>query len=245
MREQLDNPSRARRGLSRLATTLAAWLVAFLIVLGLLTLFGDELESLPLALDALVFTGVLVPVMGNLVMPVLSVAVAGWVAGGPRPGAASPYMNDNSRAARQHPQLEALPDWPTQTIAVLATVDHRPHAIPVSAPLRAGDRRILLSLHRDRGSLARLRERPQVALTILADDDTAITARGRARIVEEPMARAPDYAAVAIDVDHIDDQRQAAFHLESGIDRRWVDEDERHALRQRVEALTELAASAA
>jgi Pyridoxamine 5'-phosphate oxidase len=86
---------------------------------------------------------------------------------------------------------DVLPEWPTRTIAVLATLDDGPHAIPVSAPLRAGDRRILLSLHRTRGSLSRLREEPRVALVVLTEGNTAFTARGRARIVEEPMAAAP------------------------------------------------------
>jgi hypothetical protein len=121
---------------------------------------------------------------------------------------------------------------------VLATVDDDgPHAIPVSAPLRAGDRRILLSLHRTRGSLSRLRARPQVALAVLTGPNVAFTARGRACIVEEPMAAAPDYAAVAIDVEQVDDHRQAAFVVEAGIDRRWLDEGERDALGSRVRAL--------
>jgi hypothetical protein len=134
-----------------------------------------------------------------------------------------------------------LPEWPTRTIAVLSTVDQVPHSIPVSAPLRAGDRRILFNLHRERDSLARLRERPDVALTILAEGDTAFTARGRARVVEEPMAVAPDYAAVALDVEHVDDHRQPAFRVESGVDREWVDADEQRALGARVRALAELA----
>jgi hypothetical protein len=133
-----------------------------------------------------------------------------------------------------------LPEWPARTIAVLTTVDPAPHAIPVSAPLRAGERSILLSLHRDRASLARLRERPQVALTVLTEGDVAFTARGHARIVEEPMADAPEYTAVTIDVEHVDDHRQAAFLVEAGVDRRWVDEDEQHALRDRVRALGRL-----
>jgi hypothetical protein len=141
----------------------------------------------------------------------------------------------------EHPQLETLPDWPTKTIAVLATGDPAPYAIPVSAPVRAGDRRILLSLKRSRGSLARLRTRPQVALLILTADDIAFTARGSARVVEEAMEVAPDYGAVEIEVEHIDDHRQAEFLVDSGVDRRWVDEDEQHALRERVAALGELA----
>ena len=135
---------------------------------------------------------------------------------------------------------DLLPEWPTRMIAVLATVDPAPHAIAVSAPLRAGERRVLLSLHRERGSLARLREHPQVALAVLAEGDVAFTARGRARVVEEPMATAPDYAAVAIDVEEVDDHRQAAFAVESGIDWRWRDEDETRALGARVAALKEL-----
>jgi hypothetical protein len=136
--------------------------------------------------------------------------------------------------------LEALPEWPTRTIAVLATLGEGPHAIPVSAPLRAGDRRILLSLHRTRGSLSRLREQPQVALAVLTEGNLAFTARGRAGIVEEPMAAAPDYVAVAIEVEQIDDHRQPAFLVEAGVDRRWIDTTERDALGERVRALARL-----
>jgi hypothetical protein len=141
-----------------------------------------------------------------------------------------------------HPALKQLPHWPLRTIAILGTIDPAPHAIPISAPLRADDHRILFSLHRTRGSLARLRRHPQVALTVLAEGDFAFTARGRARIVQEPMTRAPDYVAVAIEVEHIDDHRQAAFVVESGIGRRWIDESEKLALGDRVAALKELAA---
>jgi len=142
-------------------------------------------------------------------------------------------MGDRTVPAMTDP----LPIWTPRTVAVLSTMDDVPHAIPVSAPVRAGDRRILLSLHRSRGSLARLREQPAVALTILAEDDIAFTARGRARSVEEPMASAPDYAAVAIDVEYVDDHRQAAFVVDSGVGRRWIDESERAALGERVATL--------
>jgi hypothetical protein len=151
-------------------------------------------------------------------------------------------MNDvEIRPHTEHPQLDALPEWPSRTIAVLATIEQGPFAIPVSAPLRAGDRSILFTLRSSRGSLARLRECAQVALAVLTEGDIAFTARGRARVVEEPMTRAPDYAAVALDVEHIDDHRQTEFLVESGVDRRWIDEDERRALGARVEALEQLA----
>jgi hypothetical protein len=136
-----------------------------------------------------------------------------------------------------------LPEWPARTIALLATVADGPYAIPVSAPVRAGDHRILLSLHSSRGSLSRLRERAQVALAVLTEGNIAFTARGRAQIVQETMAVAPEYAAVAIDVEHIDDHRQAEFLVEAGVGRRWLDEGARDALGERVRALTEIAAA--
>lgn len=113
-------------------------------------------------------------------------------------------------AAGSGPQIEPMPGWPARTIAVLATVgSDGPHAIPVSAPVGAGDRSILLGLHRTRGSLERLRGSPQVALVILAAVNVAFTARGQARVLQQPMAVAPDYAAaIAIDVEQIDDHRQ-------------------------------------
>jgi hypothetical protein len=80
----VDTAFRARPWLAPLVTTLAAWLVAFLVVTTLLTLFGDELGSLPLALRALVMSGVLVALMANVVMPVVNGAVARWIAGSAR-----------------------------------------------------------------------------------------------------------------------------------------------------------------
>jgi antibiotic biosynthesis monooxygenase (ABM) superfamily enzyme len=63
--------------------TLAGWLVAFLVVLALLSFFKDELASLPLALRALVISGILVALMVNVVMPVLGNAIPRWLAGSP------------------------------------------------------------------------------------------------------------------------------------------------------------------
>jgi antibiotic biosynthesis monooxygenase (ABM) superfamily enzyme len=53
----------------RIITTLIAWAIAFLIVFTMLSLFGRQLEALPHAVSALLFTGILVPIMGNVVMP--------------------------------------------------------------------------------------------------------------------------------------------------------------------------------
>ena len=152
-----------------------------------------------------------------------------------------PVVRRPDGVREEHPALEPLPEWPLRTVAVLATVDPAPFAIPVSAPVRAGDRSILIALERNRGSLARLRRRPEVALAVLAGGNVAFTARGRASVVEEHLAAMPDYAAVAIEVEQVDDHRQPAFEVDSGIGRRWLDDDEQSALGERVKELQELA----
>ena len=131
-----------------------------------------------------------------------------------------------------------LPVFPRRTIAVLSTVDPAPHAIPVSAPVRAGDKTILLSLHRSRDSLARLRANPAVALTVLAEGDLAFTARGRAHVIRDALESDPEYAGVAIEVEHVDDHRQPSFAVTGGVDREWRDNAEKRRLGGRVEELT-------
>ncbi|WP_069162340.1 hypothetical protein [Nocardia altamirensis] len=153
------------------------------------------------------------------------------------PGASPAQRQDHSTDHADHPELDVLPEWPLETIAVLVTTDPAPHAIPVSWPVRAGDRRILLSLKFDRGSLARLRARPQVALLILGGGNVALCARGVARVVAEEMPGAADYVAVRIDVEAIDDHRQSAFAVDKGIQRTVLDASELHALEGRVTTL--------
>jgi hypothetical protein len=140
-----------------------------------------------------------------------------------------------------HPELDVLPEWPQETIAVLVTTDPAPHAIPVSWPVRAGDRRILISLKSDRGSLARLRERPEVALLVLGGGDVALCARGEAKVIAEEMPGALDYVAVQLDVAVIDDHRQSAFSVAQGIQRTVLDESELNALKGRVATLRDWA----
>jgi mannose-6-phosphate isomerase-like protein (cupin superfamily) len=77
MLKQLEPGTQAavRRRLVPAIITLAAWLVAFLAVMVLLTVFDKQLASLSVALRALVISGVLVVVMVNVVMPVLSTVI--------------------------------------------------------------------------------------------------------------------------------------------------------------------------
>jgi flavin reductase (DIM6/NTAB) family NADH-FMN oxidoreductase RutF len=140
--------------------------------------------------------------------------------------------------------LDALPAWDEGTVAILSTGAGAPHAIPVSTAVRAGPRRVLIALALRRESLARLREDPRCALTILAADDVACTAHARATIVEEPMAISDHVAAVALDVHAIQDHDQPRFRIDAGVAWHWTDDEARERDREIRDALARIACRA-
>ncbi len=134
-----------------------------------------------------------------------------------------------------------LPDWPEGTVAILATAGPAPHAIPVSTALRAGPRTILLALAAGRGSLARLRSDPAVAVAIVTADNVAVTAHGRAEPLDEPMPGG--VVAVRVAVERIQDHRRPAFVIEAGIRWRWTEASERERDGEVRSALEQIAAT--
>jgi len=121
--------------------------------------------------------------------------------------------------------MEELPDWPAGTVAVLSTGAGEPHAIPVSTAVRKGPRTVVFALSLRRESLERLREDPRCALTVLAAGNVAVTAIGRATVVEEGER----VAAVRVDVERIQDHGQDTFVIDDGVQWRWTDADAERA----------------
>jgi hypothetical protein len=196
------------------------------------------------------------PIRGNLGAHFACVSLNQWMALTP-PDLVRAHLNLDEQtlaalrrdqpivvACQQHyRKRKPLPEWPDRTIAVLSTQNEEVHAIPITAPLRIGDRQILLRLKRCRESLARLREHPKVALTIFGKGNLAFTARGPARVVQEAMPGAPTFAAVAIDVENIDDHRQRDLVVDSGVSLDWANERTQRFLQEHLNALREVAAS--
>jgi hypothetical protein len=110
---------------------------------------------------------------------------------------------------------------------VLATSEGGPFAIPVSTAVRAGDARIALALARDRGSLARLRTQPQVALAVLAAGDVAFTAYGTATVAADPLPGVPGVCGVVVAVEQLREHRRPTFRVRGGVDWEWTDPDAR------------------
>jgi len=137
--------------------------------------------------------------------------------------------------------LDELPDWDAGTVAVLSTGGGRPHAIPVSTGVRAGPRRVLIALALRRESLARLREEPRCALTIMGAGNIALTAHATASIIQDPMEVSDKVAAICLDVEEIQDHTQPRFAIESSVKWRWCELEARERDSAIRAALTELA----
>ncbi len=118
--------------------------------------------------------------------------------------------------------MERLPIWAPGTTGVLCPVG--PHPIPVSTAIRAGDRRILMALGREREALRRLREDPAAAFCLLGEG-VAFTAHGRAAVVAEELKSADTVVPVALEVeriqDHLADERTEIL---DGVRWRWIDQ---------------------
>jgi Pyridoxamine 5'-phosphate oxidase len=119
-----------------------------------------------------------------------------------------------------------LPEWPPGTVTILATAGDAPHAIPVSAVVRAGPRRALIALAATRSSLARLRADPRVSLAIVSEN-VAVTADGRARVLDSESP-AEGIVTVEIEVERVQDHDRPTFAIEAGVRWRWTDPDAEH-----------------
>jgi hypothetical protein len=135
-----------------------------------------------------------------------------------------------------------LPEWPDGTVTVLVTAGETPHAIPVSAAVRAGARRAFLGLAATRGSLARVRENASVALLIFCED-TAVTAHGSARVLDEELT--DGVVAVSVEFDDVQDHNRPTFEILAGVDWRWSDDNARARDAEVRAALRKLAERAA
>jgi hypothetical protein len=107
-------------------------------------------------------------------------------------------------------------------VATLSTGGGEPHAIPVSTIVRADASTVVFVLARRRESLARLRDDPRCALTILAEG-VSVTAIGRAVEVDADLPA--NVVAMRMDVEHVQDHAQPTFEIHEGIRWRWTDAD--------------------
>lgn len=108
---------------------------------------------------------------------------------------------------------------------MLATVGPLgPAVIPVSAVWRTGPSGLLLALATRRGSLARLRKDPRVALS-LSGPGLCMSVEGAAVVAADPLPGAENMVAVAVRATSARDVRGPATEVDGGIRWRWTTED--------------------
>ncbi|HEX2504419.1 MAG TPA: pyridoxamine 5'-phosphate oxidase family protein [Miltoncostaeaceae bacterium] len=124
-----------------------------------------------------------------------------------------------------------IPELPEGIVAVLATVGPAgPVAIPVSALVADGPRRLLFALAATRGSTTRLRADPRAALS-LNGPRLSLCVEGAARIAADPLPGAEFMVAFRLEAQRIRDARGPATEVDEGIRWRWTAADaaDRHA----------------
>jgi hypothetical protein len=119
--------------------------------------------------------------------------------------------------------MERLPEWERGTPAVLCVAG--PHPIPITAFVRAGDDRVLISLGRSRETLRRLREDPAAALLVMTSG-LAFTAHGRARVIAEELEAADTVVAVELVVERVQNHlADGRTEMLDGAHWRWCAEE--------------------
>jgi hypothetical protein len=119
--------------------------------------------------------------------------------------------------------MDALPEWPAGTAAVLSA--QGPRAIPVSTATRLADDRIAFALARRRETLERIRAEASVAICFFARG-ACFTAYGTATVVREPMESSPNVAALVLEVDSVQDHLEGArTSIDAGVAWRWTEDE--------------------
>jgi hypothetical protein len=123
---------------------------------------------------------------------------------------------------RNLPGVDSLPHWEPGTPAILCVAG--PHPIPVTTTVRAGDRRVLMALGRDRETLRRLREDARVAICLMGAG-MAFTAHGHASVVAEQLEASDRVVAVELRVERVQDHlADGRTEMLDGARWRWLDE---------------------
>lgn len=123
----------------------------------------------------------------------------------------------------------------------LATQGEGPRLIPVSAVVRTAKGDVLVALGERRGSLARLRVDPRVALLVLSANNTAITLYGRATVIDDPLLSG--VVAVRVNVERTVGHERSSFEIDSGVVWHWTDDTAKARDAQVQAALARLAQS--
>jgi flavin reductase (DIM6/NTAB) family NADH-FMN oxidoreductase RutF len=125
---------------------------------------------------------------------------------------AAPELPEEAFAAWQKPDLAISP------VAIVATVDAdgTPRTAPFGSVRAITPRLLRLCSVRDHDTCANLIRDGRVSVALLSPD-VAVSARGRARVVREPMHHDDRFVALEIDIEEVKNDMAYRIVVETGI----------------------------
>lgn len=117
------------------------------------------------------------------------------------------------------PAVWHKPDRTLNPTAVVATIDPNgtSHAAPFGSLRAVTPRMLRLGRSRGHDAYANLRRVGQVAMTMVATPDIAVSIRGRARVAIERMRAGERCAVIEIDIEEVKNDISGAIVVESAI----------------------------
>ena len=135
-------------------------------------------------------------------------------------------MTNTKERWRRSPELldDAFSAWRKQggslnPSSVVATIDAdgAPRVAPFGS-LRAVNPRLLRFIaHQYHDTLANLKRDPRCMVSMICPPDIAVSVRGRARIVEDPLSIDNNYALIEIDIEEVKNDMPVRIGIDSGI----------------------------
>lgn len=103
--------------------------------------------------------------------------------------------------------------------SVVATVDEdgSPRVAPFGSLRAITPSMLRFIAHRYHDTLANLKREPRVMVSMICAPDIAVSVRGRARIVEEPLSIDNNYALIEIDIEEVKNDMPVKIGIDSGI----------------------------
>lgn len=103
--------------------------------------------------------------------------------------------------------------------SVVATIDEdgAPRIAPFGSMRAVNPRLLRFIAHRYHDTLANVKRDSRITIAMICPPDIAVSARGRARIVEEPFSLDENYALIEIDIEEVKNDMPIRIGIDSGI----------------------------
>ncbi len=103
--------------------------------------------------------------------------------------------------------------------SIVATIDEdgAPRTAPFGSMRAVTPKLLRFIAHRYHDTLANVKRDSRIMIAMIAPPDTAISVKGRARVVEEPFSLDQNYALIEVDIGEVKNDMPVQIGIDSGI----------------------------